>query len=109
MKPRESSVKSKEFEVRELERQLAQSDMMIADFQRIADDLDAQIEAEERRTGISDPNHFAYSTAARAARQRRDKLTSSIDDLEERRAATAEELRQVREVYDSMVHAIDAA
>ena len=64
MKPRESSVRNKEFEVRELERQLAQSDMMIADFRRIADDLDRQIEAEERRTGVQDPSHFAYSTTA---------------------------------------------
>lgn len=87
MKPRESLVRNKEFEVRELQRQLAQSDMMIADFRRIADDLDRQIEAEERRTGVDDPAHFAYSTAARAARQRRDKLESSIADLEERRAA----------------------
>lgn len=109
MKPRESSVRNKEFEVRELERQLAQSDAMIADFRRIADDLDAQIEAEEKRTGVFEPSHFAYSTAARAARQRRDKLMSSITDLEERRAVTADALEQVREVYDSMVHAIDAA
>jgi len=109
MKPRESLVRNKEFEVRELERQLDQSDMMIADFRRIADDLDRQIEAEERRTGVEDPAHFAYSTAARAARQRRDKLESSIADLEERRAATAAELDDVSGVYQSMVTAIDAA
>ncbi|MGX1307687.1 flagellar FliJ protein [Amorphus suaedae] len=109
MKPRESSVRNKEFEVRELERQLAQSDMMIADFRRIADDLDRQIEAEERRTGVQDPSHFAYSTAARAARQRRDKLESSIAGLEERRAATAADLAAVNDVYQSMVSAIDAA
>ena len=109
MKPRESSVRNKEFEVRELERQLAQSDMMIADFRRIADDLDRQIEAEERRTGVQDPSHFAYSTTARAARQRRDKLEQSIDGLEERRAATAAELADVNDVYQSMMSAIDAA
>ncbi|MEW5424311.1 hypothetical protein [Amorphus sp. 3PC139-8] len=109
MKPRESSVRNKEFEVRELERQLAQSDAMIADFRRIADDLDSQIAAEEKRTGVFEPTHFAYSTAARAARQRRDKLMSSIADLEERRAIAAEKLDQAREVYHSMVHAIDAA
>lgn len=109
MKPRVSSVRNKEFEVRELERQLAQSDAMIADFRRISEDLDTQIAAEERRTGIADPNHFAYSTAARAARQRRDKLMSSVADLEERRAVTAEQLDRVSEVYNTMVNAIDAA
>jgi hypothetical protein len=44
-------------------------------------DLDHEIAAEHRRTGIDDEKHFAYSTFARAARQRRANLQTSIADL----------------------------
>ena len=43
--------------------------------------LDQEIEAEERRTGIVDPMHFAYSTYATATRERKRNLCSSIDVL----------------------------
>jgi hypothetical protein len=45
-------------------------------------DLDMEIAAEHRRTGIDDEKHFAYSTFARAARQRRANLLTSIADLQ---------------------------
>ncbi len=58
--------------------------MMIADFRRLANDLDQQIKIEQQTSGISDVNHFAYPTFARAAMSRRDNLKSSIADLEKR-------------------------
>jgi flagellar FliJ protein len=53
----------------------------IVNFERIAVDLSEQIEAEEHRTRIAEPAHFAYSTLAKAARLRRTNLVTTIDDL----------------------------
>jgi len=74
MKPRESVVRLKMFQVREKRRQISQLDMMMGEFNRMASELEAQIVNEERKSGITDVNHFAYPTFARAARQRRENL-----------------------------------
>jgi flagellar export protein FliJ len=67
---------------------------MVAEFTRMAADLDREIANEEKRAGISDPHHFAYPTYARAAIARRDNLKSSIAELvgqiEEAKAAQEE-------------------
>ena len=47
----------------------------------MAINLDRQISAEEDRTGVKDSSHFAYSTFAKAAVQRRSNLKASIDGL----------------------------
>ncbi|MFC5386123.1 flagellar export protein FliJ [Aquamicrobium segne] len=85
MKSRESLVRLKQFQVNEKQRQLAQLDMMIAEFDRMANELELQIEAEEKKAGITDINHFAYPTFAKAARQRRDNLRDSQADLANQR------------------------
>lgn len=81
MKSRENLVRLKRFQVNEKRRQLMQLDMMIAEFDRMASDLEIQIAAEEKKAGITDINHFAYPTFAKAARQRRDNLKNSQNDL----------------------------
>ena len=81
MKSRENLVRLKQFQVNEKRRQLAQLDTMIADFDRMATELDVQIAAEEKKAGIADINHFAYPTFAKAARQRRDNMKNSQADL----------------------------
>ncbi len=81
MKSRENIVRLKRFQVNEKRRQIAQLDMMIAEFDRMAGELDLQIAAEEKKSGITDVNHFAYPTFAKAARQRRDNLKNSQADL----------------------------
>ena len=86
MKARENLVRLKQFQVNEKRRQLLQLDMMIAEFERMANELDVQIAAEEKKAGITDVNHFAYPTFAKAARQRRDHLLNSQADLAEQRA-----------------------
>jgi flagellar export protein FliJ len=91
MKSRENLVRLKRFQVNEKRRQLTQLDMMIAEFERMASELEAQIVAEEKKAGITDTNHFAYPTFAKAARQRRDNLKNSQADLSEQRK-TAEAL-----------------
>lgn len=86
MKSRENLVRLKQFQVNEKRRQLAQLDTMIAEFERMAAELDLQIVAEEKKAGITDINHFAYPTFAKAARQRRDNLKDSLNDLIQQRA-----------------------
>ncbi|MBX4335121.1 flagellar export protein FliJ [Bartonella raoultii] len=82
MKPRESMVQLKMFQVRAKRREIAQLDMMIVEFERMVLELEAQIMKEERKSGNTDVHHFAYSAFARAARQRRDNLVNSIRDLQ---------------------------
>ena len=85
MKSRENLVRLKQFQVNEKRRQLLQLDMMIAEFERMAGELEMQIAAEEKKAGITDINHFAYPTFAKAARQRRDNLRDSQADLKQQR------------------------
>ncbi|NMA96851.1 MAG: flagellar export protein FliJ [Phyllobacteriaceae bacterium] len=87
MKSRENLVRLKQFQVNEKRKQLAQLDMMIAEFDRMATELELQIASEEKKAGITDENHFAYPTFAKAARQRRDNLRNSQNDLRMQREA----------------------
>ena len=86
MKSRENLVRLKQFQVNEKRRQLLQLDMMIAEFERMAVELELQITAEEKKAGITDINHFAYPTFAKAARLRRDNLLNSQSDLAQQRS-----------------------
>lgn len=81
MKPRSGIIQLKTFHVQERRRRVSQIEAMIADFQRLADGLEKEIVQEEQRSGISDVNHFAYPTYAKAAAQRRDNLLQSAEDL----------------------------
>ncbi|SCY03695.1 flagellar export protein FliJ [Microvirga guangxiensis] len=81
MKSRDTLIRLKRFQVDEKRRRVAQIEMMMAEFDRMAADLDREIAAEEHKAGISDPNHFAYPTYARAAAQRRDNLRMSAQNL----------------------------
>ncbi len=107
MKSRESLIRLKRFQVEEKRRRLSQIETMIAEFDRMAGDLDREIRLEEERSGIGDPTHFAYPTYARAAAQRRDNLRRSTDELrtqlEEARGMfeeAAEELRRFEMLDD---------
>jgi flagellar protein FliJ len=79
-----NSNQNQRFEYDEKRQQVNDLEMMIADFRRMAGDLDQQIKIEQQSSGISDVNHFAYPTFARAAITRRDNLKSSISELEKR-------------------------
>src|SRR5919112_2399011 len=81
MKSRDAQIRMKRFQIDDRKRQVGQIETMIEEFGRMVGDLDIEIAAEHRRTGIDDEKHFAYSTFARAARQRRANLQTSIDDL----------------------------
>lgn len=81
MKSRDAILRLKRFQVEECRRRVAQLETMIAEFSRMALELNREIANEETRTGNTDPAHFAYSTYARAARARRDNLKNSAADL----------------------------
>ena len=100
MRSRETLLRLHRFRTQEKRRQAADIESMIADFMRKFEDLDTQIKIEEARNGVSDPNHFNYSLAAKAVRVRRDNLMKSIaelkDQLSDAQAALAEEEQELR-------------
>jgi len=81
MKSRETLIRLKKFQVDDKRRRVAQIEGMIAEFERIAADLEREIRVEQERAGIHDPAHFAYPTYAKAAMQRRENLKRSADEL----------------------------
>ncbi|HET7848337.1 MAG TPA: flagellar export protein FliJ [Pseudolabrys sp.] len=81
MKSRETLIRLKKFQVDERRRKVAQIEAMIAEFDRIAGELDREIKTEQDRAGIHDPAHFAYPTYAKAAIARRENLKRSADEL----------------------------
>ena len=81
MKARDATLRLKRFEADEYSRKVANLECMIRDFQGMAADLERQIQAEEDRTGVKDANHFAYSTFAKSAAQRRNNLRASAAEL----------------------------
>ena len=76
MKSRDAVIRLKRFEVEEKRRKVAEIEAMIGEFSHMAADLDRQIAIEQERAGISDVNHYAYPTFAKAAIQRRNNLTA---------------------------------
>ncbi|MGA3139624.1 MAG: flagellar export protein FliJ [Xanthobacteraceae bacterium] len=81
MKSRETLIRLKKFQVDEKQRKVAQIETMIAEFERMAGDLEREIRVEQDRAGIHDPAHFAYPTYAKAAIGRRENLKRSADEL----------------------------
>lgn len=97
MKSRDTLIRLKRFHVDEKRRRVSQIETMIAEFQRMASDLDREIAAEQQRAGIHDVSHFAYPTYARAAGQRRDNLLRSADDMKGQLAEAQDELAEAFE------------
>lgn len=91
MKSPEAAVRALRFEADEKSRRVSDLEQMIREFEQVASDLDRQIQAEEDRTGIRDTSHFAYSTFARSAAQRRENLLNSARGLKERLEAAIRE------------------
>ncbi|MBO0733865.1 MAG: flagellar export protein FliJ [Methylocapsa sp.] len=93
MRFRDSLARLRSFQIDETQRRVAQLEAMIAEFSRMARDLEREIATEEQKAGIFDIAHFAYPTYARAARTRRDNLQRSAEEL----TAQLEEARQFLE------------
>ena len=102
MKSRDTLIRLRKFQVDEKRRRVAQIEGMVADFDRMAADLEREISTEQDRAGIHDPLHFAYPTYAKAAITRRDNLKRSADELkvqlEDARMALAEAFEELKKV-----------
>jgi flagellar protein FliJ len=102
MRSRENLLRLHRFKHEERRRQVAEIEAMISDFLKKQDELDAHIRMEESRNGISDPNHYNYSTSAKASRARRDNLLHSIGELKDQldtvKTALAEEEAELRKL-----------
>jgi len=97
MKSRDAVIRLKRFEVDEKRRKVAEIESMIGEFNTMASDLDRQIAIEQERAGVSDVNHYAYPTFAKAAIQRRDNLSNSVEGLEAKLAAARGDLDEACE------------
>lgn len=73
-----------EMQNRTLAREVSQISTMLAELERAVQILDADIAAEEQRTGISDRTNFAYPTTAQDMIARRDNLKTTISVLTSR-------------------------
>jgi flagellar export protein FliJ len=115
MKSRETLIRLKKFQVDEKRRKVAQIEAMIAEFDRIASDLDREIKTEQDRAGIHDPAHFAYPTYAKAAIARRENLKRSADELkvqlDDAKASLGEAFEELKkvEMLDERDHAREKA
>jgi flagellar protein FliJ len=115
MKSRETLIRLKKFQVDEKRRKVAQIEAMIAEFERIATELDREIKVEQDRAGIHDPGHFAYPTYAKAAMTRKENLMRSagelktqLDEAQAMLGEAFEELKKV-EMLDERDHARERA
>ena len=115
MKSRETLIRLKKFQVDEKRRKVAQIEAMMAEFDRIASELDREIKLEQDRAGIHDPAHFAYPTYAKAAMTRRENLKRSagelatqLDDAKATLGEAFEELKKV-EMLDERDNARERA
>lgn len=97
MKSRDTLLRLKRFQVDEKRRHVAQIEMMVADFHRMASDLEREIAQEQERSGITDITHYAYPTYAKAAMTRRDNLIRSADELKGQLDAARDDLAEAFE------------
>jgi flagellar FliJ protein len=102
MKSRDTLIRLKKFQVDEKRRKVMQIETMIAEFERMATDLEREIKVEQDRANIHDPAHFAYPTYAKAAIQRRENLKQSADELKvqlnDAKDALAEAFEELKKV-----------
>jgi flagellar export protein FliJ len=102
MKSRKSLIQLRRFEVDERRQTVADIEAMMGELQQMVIDLERQIEVEQEKAGVSDVNHFAYPTFAKAAIARRDNLKNSCAELEvkleEARDQLAEAFEELKKV-----------
>jgi flagellar export protein FliJ len=102
MKSRDTLIRLKKFQVDEKRRKVMQIEGMIAEFDRMAVELEREIKTEQDRANIHDPAHFAYPTYAKAAIQRRENLKHSADELRvqlnDAKEALAEAFEELKKV-----------
>jgi flagellar export protein FliJ len=92
MRNRESLIRLHRFHVDEKRRKLAELELMLQEFRARERELEAQVEAEQKKAGISDVAHFAYPMFAKSVIRRRQNILASIEDIDRQLEAAREEL-----------------
>ncbi len=88
------------FQLEETRRQVADIELMIADFERKRDELRQGIRMEEQQAGVSDPADVRYPLAALDMRKRHENLGRSIDDLRAQLQVALKRVEEAREELD---------
>lgn len=94
MRSRESLIRLHRFQLDEKRRQVTSLETIIDEFRQKENELEQQIADEQKRSGVSDVTHYAYSTFAKAAGDRRDKLLKSIEEFTSQLDEAKEELAE---------------
>ncbi|MFZ3034083.1 MAG: flagellar export protein FliJ [Parvibaculum sp.] len=94
MRNRESLIRLHRFQVDEKRRKLAELELMAQEFRARERELEAQVEAEQKKAGISDVAHFAYPMFAKSVIRRRQNILTSIEDIERQLDTAKEELSE---------------
>lgn len=92
MKNREMLIRLHRFQVDEKRRQVGELESMIDEFRRKERDLEAQVQAEQVKAGISDIGHFAYPMFAKSVLSRRENILHSIKEIDLQLEVAREEL-----------------
>ena len=92
MRNRESLIRLHKFQVDEKRRKVAELEIMLSEFHQRERDLEAQVEVEQRKAGISDVAHFACPMFAKSVIRRRENILESIAGIERQLEEAKEEL-----------------
>jgi uncharacterized protein YsxB (DUF464 family) len=104
MKSHEMALRMKRFESEMKVRAVTDLEEMIRNFEDLAADLNEQIQAEEQKTRMNDPNHRRYSPLAKLARTRRDNILASARAL---RAKLNQAIRERNRVAAELEQAVN--
>ena len=85
-KSRETLTAIKDLRTEITNRQIVQIEAMIVDLTELMKILESDIQLEEKRRRVYDPNHITYPTCAKAMRVRRENLACSVSELEQQLA-----------------------
>lgn len=92
MRNRDSLIRLHRFQVDEKRRKLAELELMAQEFRARERELEAQVQAEQKKAGISDVAHFAYPMFAKSVIRRRQNILASIEGIERQLDSAKEEL-----------------
>ena len=94
MRNRESLVRLHRFQVDEKRRKVAELETMLGEFRNRERELEAQVQVEQRKAGISDVAHFAYPMFAKSVLRRRENILNSITEITQQLEGAKDELTQ---------------
>lgn len=94
MRNRESLIRLHRFHVDEKRRKLAELELMLQEFRARERELEAQVQSEQKKAGISDVAHFAYPMFAKSVIRRRQNILTSIEDIDKQIEAAKDELSE---------------